>query len=158
VAPTLDVVRETARLDELEAAKRGGVVPLPGAADLVRSIPPGRWAVVTSGSLEVATHRLGVAGVPSPEVLVTARDVRLGKPHPDGYLAAAGRLGLAPLDCVVVEDAPAGVAAGKSVGMRVIAVMTTHGREALAPADLIVAGPGALRASVMSTGELVIRW
>ncbi|WP_409180993.1 HAD-IA family hydrolase [Amycolatopsis sp. VS8301801F10] len=88
-------------------------------------MPPSARAIVTSGNDRVARARLRVAGLPVPDVLVTADDVRKSKPDPEGYLAAAAELGVAPRDCVVFEDAPAGVAAARSGGMRVVGVLGT---------------------------------
>ena len=77
-------------------------------------------------------------GLPTPKVFITADDVKAGKPAPDGYLLAASRLNLKPTDCVVIEDAPAGIQAGKSAGMRVIAVASTLTRQALSQADVAI--------------------
>lgn len=126
VAPELDVAAEVAALDRLEETETAGIHPVPGADRLVRTIPATRWAIVTSGSHRVATLRLGVVGLPVPDVFVTSDAVRAGKPAPDGYLAAADRLGLDPADCVAIEDSPPGIAAARAAGMRVIALLTTH--------------------------------
>ena len=91
---------------------------------------------MTSGSRRVASLRLGVVGLPIPDVFVTAEAVRAGKPAPDGYLAAAHRLGLESADCVAVEDSPPGIAAARAAGMRVIALVTTHQDRDLAQADI----------------------
>jgi mannitol-1-/sugar-/sorbitol-6-phosphatase len=107
------------------------LAPIEGAAELLKMLPPGTWAVATSGPRAGAVDRLRRAGLPIPAVLVGAEDVVQGKPSPDVYLEAARRLGVAPADCVVVEDAPAGVEAGRAAGMRVIALTTTHSREEL---------------------------
>jgi sugar-phosphatase len=145
VAPELDAGAESAVLDAMEAVEASGLVAFPGAHELLAAIPSGRWAVVTSGSLPVATLRLGTAGIVPPAVFITAGDVRKGKPDPEGYLAAAGRLGLCPSDCIVVEDSPTGVAAGKAAGMRVVAVATTYPPDALAAADVRLPALAALR-------------
>ena len=91
---------------------------------------------MTSGSRRVASLRLGVVGLPVPDVFITSDAVRQGKPAPDGYLAAAARLGLEPADCVAVEDSPPGIAAARAAGMRVIALLTTHQDRDLAQADI----------------------
>jgi sugar-phosphatase len=91
---------------------------------------------VTSGSRRVASLRLSVVGLPVPDVFVTSEAVRAGKPAPDGYLAAAHRLGLDPADCVAVEDSPPGIAAARAAGMRVIALLTTHQARELTQADI----------------------
>ena len=111
-----------------------GVVALPGAAELVAALAPAAWAVVTSGNRPLARARLAVTGLPLPDVLVTTDDVRAGKPDPQGYLLAAARLGADPADCVVVEDAPVGVAAGRAAGMAVLAVGPPAARDRLAGA------------------------
>lgn len=152
VAPHLPVAEEVAWLEADELADMEGVVVYPGAAALLEQLPPARWAVVTSGAREVATARLRHVGLPVPAVFVTAEDVALGKPDPAGYLLAAARLDLPVEACVVVEDAPAGVAAGKAAGMRVVAVATTHTSAELDAADLIVSGIGALASKVDAAG------
>jgi sugar-phosphatase len=151
VAPELDVTAETAALDAMEEYATEGLVAFPGAAALLASLDPAAWAIVTSGSRTVATLRLRTAGLPIPAVLVTGDEVRRGKPDPEPYLLGARRTGVAPARCVVVEDSPAGVASGKSAGMRVVAVTTTHRAEELARADVVVSGLRELRDVV---GEL----
>lgn len=122
-------------VERREIADTGGIVPLPGAAALLRVLEPGQWAIVTSCTRALAEVRIRAAGLPLPRHLVTASDITHGKPHPEPYRKGAASLGLAPADCVVVEDAPAGVRAGKASGARVLALRTT------APeADLLAAG------------------
>ncbi len=143
-------VREAAdRLDALEAAEVSSVLPAPGARELLSAMNGLPWAVVTSmdpGQLEA---RARAAGIPLPEVTVTASDVATGKPNPSGYLLAARRLDVDPGACVVIEDSPAGVQAGRAAGATVIAVTTSHAPESLREADLIIAG----LASVTATAE-----
>ena len=93
--------------------------------------------MVTSGTHALVTSRLAAAGLPLPSVLVTAEDVAAGKPDPEGYLEAARRLGRPPADCLVIEDAPAGVEAALAAGMRVVALPTTHPAGELAAATLV---------------------
>ena len=138
VAPELDVASETAALDAMEEVATDGLAAVDGALELLRSLEPGAWAIVTSGSRTVATLRLRTAGLPIPTVMVTGDEVKFGKPHPEPYLTGAARAGAAASACIVVEDAPAGVLAGKAAGMRVIAVTTTHPRELLIAADRVV--------------------
>jgi len=154
VAPELDAAAESAVLDAMESVEARGLVAFPGVQALLAAIPAGRWAVVTSGSLPVATLRLGTAGITPPAVFITAGDVRKGKPDPEGYLAAAARLSLRPSDCVVVEDSPTGVAAGKAAQMRVVAVATTYPRDALAAADVQLPAISAIRVRAGSAGEM----
>ncbi|GAB3690643.1 HAD family hydrolase [Corynebacterium nasicanis] len=125
------------RLLALEMADLDSVVALPGAAELLASLPRDRWAAVTSGGRELMSARLAAAGLPVPDVLVTAEDVEVGKPDPAGYLLAAQRLGVDPAECLVVEDAPAGLEAGVRAGCRVIAVATSHSPEQLAGYEVI---------------------
>ena len=139
VAPHLDAEVEAACVAAWEAADTDGLLQIEGAAGLVRTLPPGAWAVATSGNRPTALTRLRYAGLPAPEVLITADDVERGKPHPEPYLLAAQGLGIPPADCIVIEDAPAGVQAAHAAGMRVVAVTTTHAPEALGEADAIVA-------------------
>jgi mannitol-1-/sugar-/sorbitol-6-phosphatase len=127
------------RVTALELASTD-VTACRGAAGLLAALDGQPWAAVTSGPRPLMTARLGLAGLPVPAVLVTAEDVEQGKPAPDGYLRAARALGVAAADCVVVEDSPAGVAAGRAAGALVVAVTTTHPAGALRSADLVVAG------------------
>jgi sugar-phosphatase len=156
VAPHLDIQAEVAILDRMEESETGGVTPIDGVANLLASLPRDRWGIVTSGSPVIAARRLHAAGVKAPPVLVTAREIRRGKPDPQGYLEGARRLGVDPPECVVVEDAPAGIAAGKSAGMSVIAVLTTCGSERLGDADAIVPTAGHLAARVVDGGWIDI--
>jgi mannitol-1-/sugar-/sorbitol-6-phosphatase len=104
---------------------------------LMRSIPVDRCAVVTSGIRPVALARLRAAGLPHPQVLVTAEDVSRGKPDPEGYLAATKELGVGPSRALVIEDAPAGIQAAQAADMMAVAVGTTHSVDKLADADAI---------------------
>jgi sugar-phosphatase len=122
VAPHLDAVAESERVDALHALTGGSA--LPGAAELLATVAP--LAVVTSCSPPLAVARFGAAGLSPPSVVITSDRTPRGKPFPDPYLAAAAALGVAPEDCLVIEDAPAGVAAGRAAGMTVWAVTTTH--------------------------------
>jgi len=131
VAPHLDVECEIADLVQAEEACRDGLVPIPGAPDLIAALPAQRWAVVTSAWRRLAELRLRAVGLPRPRVLITADDVTLGKPDPEGYLRAAHDLGVEPADCVVVEDAPAGLEAARAAGMRAIALCTTFNSDQL---------------------------
>lgn len=131
VAPHLLCAEELAALARAQEQSRDGIVAIRGASGLLAGLAPYTWAVVTSAWRRLAEIRLRCAGLPAPAVLVTADDIVRGKPAPDGYLRAAARLGVDPGACVVVEDAPAGVAAAKAAGMRVIGVTTTVAAEHL---------------------------
>lgn len=130
LAPQLDLAQEVALLDELEIHHTGQAEALAGARTLLADLPVERWAVVTSASQRVARHRLRSAGLPLPALLVGAEDVEYGKPDPDPYLLAAERLGLAAADCLVFEDAPAGISSALRAGCRVVQV---GGRQRLSP-------------------------
>ena len=135
--PNLDAEAETRRIEQDEADDNNGVVVMPGAAELVASIPLDRWCVVTSGTRRLATSRLRVGKLTLPKVLVTADDVTNGKPHPEPYLKGAESLGMNPAECLVIEDAPAGIAAAHAAGMKVVALTTTYPTSALSDADSI---------------------
>lgn len=128
-----------ADLDRRELADVDGVVALPGALSLLSSLPTDRWAAVTSGSRRLMRARLQAAGLPVPAVLVSGDEVSVGKPDPEGYLTAAAALGRDIRQCLVVEDAPAGVDAGRAAGSQVLAVTTTHARSRLVGADAVIA-------------------
>jgi sugar-phosphatase len=130
-APHLDAEAEVQAFIPLEDAHVEPIAPLPGAQRLLAALPAGAWAVATSGIRSVATARLRRAGLPVPSVLVCAEDVARGKPSPDAFLLAARGLGLAPDQCLVVEDAPAGIQAARAAEMGVIGVLTTHRRDQL---------------------------
>jgi sugar-phosphatase len=138
IAPHLDAEAEVVKLEALEAADHAGVAVMPGAIELVRAIPDGRWGVVTSGRRNLATARLQLAGIPSPPATVTASDVTNGKPHPEPYLKGAERLGVNPAECLVIEDAPAGIRSAHAGGMKVIALASTYPASALSEADAVV--------------------
>jgi mannitol-1-/sugar-/sorbitol-6-phosphatase len=139
LAPHLDAAAESRAIDLRQAEDTDGVVALDGAAELLDGAAPGRLAIVTSCTVPLATARLRAAGLPAPPVLVTPERLRRGKPDPEGYLLAARDLGADPRDCVVLEDAPAGVEAGRAAGMHVVGVLTTHAAADLAAAHERVA-------------------
>ncbi len=158
VTPHLDIPTEVAILDALEEAECRGVEIVPGAGELLSVIPRSRWAVVTSGSPAVARLRLRLGQVPDPPVLVTAADVRQGKPDPEGYLRAAAALHHPRSACVVVEDTPAGIAAGGAAGMTVLAVRGTYLDDRLAAADGVVGSLGVLRCRSVGADGLELSW
>jgi mannitol-1-/sugar-/sorbitol-6-phosphatase len=138
IAPLLDIEAEARLLQVAESVDFDGVTTLPGAAELLEALPAGSWTVVTSGTRALATGRLAHGGLPIPERLSTAEDVERGKPDPQPYLAGAAALGIDSADCLVIEDAPAGIEAGKAAGMTVIALVTTFEASALVAADYVV--------------------
>ncbi|HEY3943812.1 MAG TPA: HAD-IA family hydrolase [Solirubrobacteraceae bacterium] len=135
LAPALDADAEAALVEEREIGDTD-VVALPGATAMLAAARP--VAIVTSGGRRLAEARLRAAGLQRPEVLVSVDSISRGKPDPEPYLYGAQRLQISPSRCTVFEDAPAGVAAGKAAGMRVVALTTTVGAEELAGADRIV--------------------
>jgi sugar-phosphatase len=137
VAPHLDAEKELRKLESREAADNG-VAVMPGAVDLVRSIPYDRWCVVTSGTRHLAVARLRLAGIPAPNIMITADDVERGKPHPEPYLKGAELLGVNPAECLVIEDAPAGIQSAHAAGMKAIALTSTYPASALNEADAVV--------------------
>lgn len=120
--PDIDLDAEVAWVERGEIEDVAGVAPIPGAVDFVRRLPPDRWAVVTSASLPLARARLKAAGVAPPAVLITAEAVERGKPDPAGYRLAARALGFDIADCLVFEDAEAGIRAGEAAGADVVVV------------------------------------
>jgi sugar-phosphatase len=109
-----------------ESSDTEGVVAQPSAATVLAALPRDRVAIVTSGGVRLASSRIAAAGLPTPDVVVTADDVSVGKPDPAPYLMGARLLGFPPERCLVVEDAPAGVISAKAAGCVVIGVLTTH--------------------------------
>jgi HAD superfamily hydrolase (TIGR01509 family) len=119
------------------AARTNGLKPIPGAAALLDALADRPWAVVTSATRDLAESRLRAVGLWRDRLVIGAEDVTEGKPSPQGYLAAAGRLGVRPEECVVMEDAPAGIEVGRRAGMAVVGITTTHAADALATRHLV---------------------
>ncbi|MFE7956381.1 HAD family hydrolase [Streptomyces sp. NPDC057413] len=152
------VPQAVARVEQLEVddVADGGVRLLPGTKDFLDALPAERWAVVTSATRRLAEARLDAVGI-LPKTLIAADDITRGKPDPEPYLLAARRLGVAPARCVVFEDAPAGLQAGRAAGMTCVALATTHRADEL-DADLVVDDLSALSALVTDEGvEIAVR-
>jgi sugar-phosphatase len=133
--PAADHQAENREVERREIEDLDGVIPLPGALELLASLPDDRWTIVTSCTRRLAEVRIQAAGLPLPKKIITSNDITHGKPHPEPYLTAASILGFPIEDCIVVEDAPAGIRSGKDAGARVLAFRTT------APeSDLLQAG------------------
>jgi len=123
--PNADHAAENSEIERREMQDAEGIICLPGARELLRQLPAKGWTIATSCTRPLAEVRLRAAGLPIPERIVTSTDVTQGKPHPEPFLKAAAKLGFAASACVVVEDVPAGIRAGKEAGARVIAFRTT---------------------------------
>lgn len=138
---------ENREVERREIEDLEGVVPLPGALDLLASLPDDRWTIVTSCTRALAEVRMRAAGLPLPKKLITSNDITHGKPHPEPYLKGASVLGFPPQECVVLEDVPAGVRAGKAAGAKVIAFLTTVQESVLreAGADWVLNGCSDIR-------------
>jgi mannitol-1-/sugar-/sorbitol-6-phosphatase len=156
--PRADHLAENREIERREIEDTHGIVPLPGAMELLRALPRERWAIVTSCTRPLAEVRLRAAGLPRPISFITSNEIKQGKPAPDPYRNAAQALGFDPADCVVIEDAPAGVQSGKGAGARVIGLLTlTEGAELRASgADWIVKNCAAISVAtaVDGTGKL----
>jgi mannitol-1-/sugar-/sorbitol-6-phosphatase len=123
--PQADHQKENREVERREIADLQGVVPLPGSLDLLASLPADRWTIVTSCTRALAEVRIRAAGLPLPKKMITSNDITRGKPDPEPYLKGANVLGFPPAACIVFEDVPAGVRAGRSAGSKVIAFTTT---------------------------------
>jgi mannitol-1-/sugar-/sorbitol-6-phosphatase len=157
VAPHLDAEAEVLRLESREAEDHEDVAVMPGAASLIGSIPDGRWGVVTSGTRHLASARLRLGGLPVPKVLVTADDVVNGKPHPEPYLKGAQLLGANPAECLVLEDAPAGIRSAHAGGMKVIGLSSTYPASQLGDADAVVERLSRIQVARDGTQKLVVK-
>ena len=145
-------------LEKVEAEDTDGISALPGAVQLLErlealSMP---WAIVTSGSVPVARARHAAGELATPEIFITAELVAKGKPNPDPYLLGAQQLGLKPEECVVVEDAPAGVLSGLAAGCKVIAVNAPDDTPGLDKVDLVLKSLAVLQVEAVQGGEFLI--
>lgn len=129
--PDADIEEEDRKVERAEMEDLDGVVLLPGAGRLLDSLPADRWTIATSCTRPLAEVRLRAAGLPIPKTMITSSDVKIGKPDPEPYRKAAAILKYDPSECVVVEDAPAGVRSGRAAGARAIAFLTTMERSEL---------------------------
>lgn len=136
--PDIDPLEGLREIEDLEIADTSDLKVLPGAKELLESLPPERWAIVTSATRRLMLGRLEAAGLPVPERIISADDVERGKPDPEPYRRGAELLGCRPEECVVVEDAPSGVGAGKAAGSHVLGVIGTHTLTQLHDADWVV--------------------
>jgi sugar-phosphatase len=123
--PNADHQAENREVERGEIEDVDGVIPLPGALEILQALPQSRWTIATSCTRRLAEVRIRAAGLPLPKKMISSDDIQRGKPDPEPYVKAAQILGFAPSDCIVVEDAPAGIRAGKASGARVLALRTT---------------------------------
>jgi sugar-phosphatase len=136
--PDIDPQEGQRAIEDMEVEDVADLKVLPGVKALLGSLPPERWAIVTSATRRLLLARLKAAGLPIPERIITGEMVERGKPDPEPYRRGAELLGFRPEECVVVEDAPAGVGAGKAAGCRVLGVLGTHSAAELSEADWVV--------------------
>ncbi len=146
-------------IEDLEIADTADLKVLDGVRELLGSLPPERWTIVTSATRRLLLGRLNAAGLPYPAELIAGDDVVNGKPHPEPYRKGAKMLGFASSECIVVEDAPSGVGSGVAAGSRVLGVLGTHRAEELyaAGACWVVHSLAVVKAT-MASGELVLEF
>jgi mannitol-1-/sugar-/sorbitol-6-phosphatase len=137
--PEIDAEEGLRVIEDMEIEDTVDLKVLPGVKALLESLPPERWAIVTSATKRLLLGRLKVTGLPVPERIISGDMVVRGKPDPEPYRRGAELLGLRPEECIVVEDAPSGVGAGKAAGCRVLGVLGTHSEEELQGTDWLVA-------------------
>jgi len=158
IAPYLDAEKEADEHTLREVMDTQGVLEIEGARELLTSLPANSWAIVTSGSSKLIKARLDHVALPLPEILVTSDDVKNGKPSPEPYLLGAKRLGVEVERSIIIEDAPAGIVAGKKAGMIVIGIKKTHSEKELldSGADLVIDQLGDLHINKPDTGYRLV--
>ena len=150
--PDIDLQEAVKVIEDLEVEDVADLQVLPGVRELLESLPLERWAIVTSSTRRLLLARLTAAGLPMPERIISGDDVERGKPDPEPYRRGAELLGFGPPECLVVEDAPSGVGAGKAAGCRVLGVLATHSAAELDRADWIVGSLEGLAVRVNEDG------
>ncbi len=152
--PHADHELENREVERREIEDLAGVVPLPGALELLTSLSADRWTIVTSCTRRLAEVRLKAARLPVAKKMITANDISQGKPHPEPYLKGASVLGFSPADCIVVEDAPAGIRSGKAAGSKVLGFTTTVDARAVreAGADWVLKNAADIRLVLTNQG------
>lgn len=153
LCPDLDAEAELKVIEELEIEDNEGLTVLPGVPQLLASLPPDRWTVVTSATERLARARMATACVPLPRHFVTADQVTYGKPHPEPFLAGAALLGFAPQQCVVFEDSPSGVNAGRTAGCTVVATTFSHAADDLTAAHFLIPDMMGVTVTAISAAE-----
>lgn len=147
--PGVDAEQQAAFITAAEIDDVEGIVEIPAAMAFLSNLPPNRWAMVTSAPRDLALRRMAAAGIPEPAVMITAEDVKAGKPDPAGYLLAAQKLGVAPGDCLIFEDAAVGIQAAEAAGAALMIITTTH-QHPLETAHATLASYDAISVSVDS--------
>lgn len=155
--PDIDAKEGLQVIEDIEVADTDDLKVLPGVKALLESLPPDKWAIVTSATHRLTVERLKVAGLPLPDRLISADMVERGKPDPEPYRRGAELLDLRPEECIVVEDAPSGVGAGKAAGARVLGVLGTHMPEELKEANWVTGSLEGL-AAIAKNGSLELRF
>lgn len=153
--PGIDPAAEAAAIEKAEIEDVAGVMAISGAIDFLASLPLDRWAIVTSSPIALAKARLAEAGIMMPRFIVTAEDVKVGKPNPQCYILGAERLGVNTADCLVFEDVPAGIKAGEAAGSDIMVITATHSHPAETP-HTTIANYDNVRAHIGSNGRLSI--
>ena len=151
----IDPIAEAEAVTQAEIDDIDGIHAIEGAVDFLRALPERAWAIVTSSPRRLALRRLEAAGIPVPAVLVTAEDVTRGKPAPDCFLLGARRLGVAIEECLVFEDAAAGIAAAEAAGAAVMVVSAMH-RQAMTTRHPSIAGYARIEARLVAGGRLAL--
>ena len=151
--PDANHAAELKVIEDLEIGDTEGLAVLDGVAPILDFLPQKYWTIVTSATDRLARSRLGHAGIPVPARIITADMVANGKPHPEPYLKGAQILGLAPADCIVVEDSPSGSKAGHAAGCKVLATTFSHTVEQLAVADWIIESLGNVKITILPNDE-----
>ncbi|HEV2274230.1 MAG TPA: HAD-IA family hydrolase [Acidobacteriaceae bacterium] len=146
--PHGDHAAELKVIEDLEVADTADLQILEGVKPILQSIPQRYWTIVTSATERLARARLSYAGIPVPERIITGDMVLRGKPDPEPYIRGAQLLGVAPSECVVIEDSRSGAEAGRAAGCRVLATIFSHSIEALSAADWIVESLSKVKVSV----------
>lgn len=152
-APEVDPLAEVRRISARQAGSETAPARFDGSLELLESLPPGRWAIVTSARQEPALRHLTMAGLPVPQVLVTAELTPRGKPDPAGYRLAAERLGVEARECVAIEDSPGGVEAARRAGMTTLGVTNTHEPSELREAHALISSLTDLEVTLHSAPE-----
>lgn len=153
--PNVDVLAEAKALELEELDDLDGVKAIEGAVAFLESLPRERWAIVTSAPIELARKRIKAAGIPFPDVIVSGEDVEKGKPNPACYMLGGKKLGVDAANCLVFEDAVAGILAGESAGADVCVISATH-HKAVETAHPVISSYAGVRAEQADTGALRI--